>query len=228
MTGGDLNTGHPCPACPHNVFLSHSRCDAEWADRFKRLLAPLERRRILKLWLDARCLQVGDAWEVEIERAISRSELALLLVSDDFLESDFITGTELPTLTRYDVRLAPALIRDCLYEYEPALVDVQWLGKIPLSSLLDKPGDLNQHMAVMCRKIVKRLRVGESIPRSTLQMLERRHLGALAPQRVAEKIKLLRPLFAARRSMEPVGARLAAQRATSNAGFRAAIPAFGV
>ena len=51
----------------------------------------------LQRWDDSR-IQPGDIWLEEIERALERAQVALLLVSPDFLASDFIRRKELPCL----------------------------------------------------------------------------------------------------------------------------------
>jgi hypothetical protein len=51
----------------------------------------------LQRWDDSR-IQPGDIWLDEIEQALARAQVALLLVSPDFLASDFIRRKELPCL----------------------------------------------------------------------------------------------------------------------------------
>src|SRR3954447_21839146 len=94
------------------LFVSYSHADARWVQRFEVLLKPLVEAKRLTVWSD-RALRAGDRWHPEIEAAVARSRVALLLVSADFLASDYIWRHELPTLVRYGVRLAPVLLRDC-------------------------------------------------------------------------------------------------------------------
>src|SRR5689334_11298710 len=108
------------------LFVSYSHADDVWAQRFEVLLKPLVRRRRLRLWVD-RAIRVGDRWRPEIEQAIARSRTALLLISADYLASDFILDDELPALGRHQVRLAPVLIGECLWQEIPELATVQWL-----------------------------------------------------------------------------------------------------
>src|SRR5829696_4199833 len=102
------------------VFVSYSHADAAWVQRFQVLLKPLVRRKRLRLWVDT-AIRTGDQWHPEIERAIARSRVALLLVSADFIASDFVIDQELPALLRHGVRLAPALVGECLWEEVPEI-----------------------------------------------------------------------------------------------------------
>ena len=122
------------------VLISYSHDDAKWAQRFRVLLKPLVRVRRMQLWDDT-VLRAGDAWHPEIERAILRSRLALLLVSADYLASDYVMDHELPALRRHGVRLAPVLIADCFWDAVPELATVQWLHDIERDGALSLIGD---------------------------------------------------------------------------------------
>ena len=81
----------------HELFISYSHKDRAILERFWTHLSPLETQYGLQRWDDSR-IQPGDIWLDEIERALARAQVALLLVSPDFLASDFIRRQELPCL----------------------------------------------------------------------------------------------------------------------------------
>ena len=139
------------------VFVSYSHDDAAWAQRFQVLLKPLVRQRHLRLWIDAD-LRAGDSWRMEIARGIRRARVALLLISADYLASDFIMDVELPTLIDYGVRLAPVLIGECLWTHEPRLADVHWLHDIGRDSALSLAagdrGRRDQQLAAVCQRLL--------------------------------------------------------------------------
>ena len=154
------------------VFVSYSHDDAAWVQRFGVLLKPLVRRKRLSLWVDT-AIRTGDQWHPEIERAIERSRVALLLVSADFLASDFVMEHELPALLRCGVRLAPVLVGDCYWQEVPELADVQWLhdpGRDGALNLVDaaRPGQRDGRIRQMCDRLLAIAPAAESVIESTL------------------------------------------------------------
>lgn len=85
------------PAARKSVFVSYAHRDRKWADELLTFLAPWIRQGRVELWDDSR-IQLGQRWKVEIENAINKSTITVLLVTKDFLASDFITRHELPLL----------------------------------------------------------------------------------------------------------------------------------
>jgi len=122
------------------VFISYSHKDVNWKDRVVKQLSVLEREGKLEIWDDRR-IAGGDDWLPEIKQAMQECDVALLLISADFLTSGFILGTEVPNLLKRGVkegiRVIPLILWPC------AWTQVTWLSGIqarpidgsPLSSL---------------------------------------------------------------------------------------------
>ncbi|MEM6456909.1 MAG: TIR domain-containing protein, partial [Acidobacteriota bacterium] len=104
------------------MFISYSRDDARWAKRFEKRLKPLTGDGGVHLWRDDR-IPVGADWRAEIDRGLAEADAGLLLVSPNFLASDFILRKELPYLIerhrRGTLRLFCVLLKDCLFEATP-------------------------------------------------------------------------------------------------------------
>lgn len=105
-----------------SVFVSYSHMDSRWRDRLQVHLKPLVRDGTIDLWDDQR-IQTGQEWRSEIEAALARSKVAIMLVSADFLASDFIATEELPKLlaaarTR-GAKILPVVVGPARYDESP-------------------------------------------------------------------------------------------------------------
>lgn len=79
------------------LFISYSHEDKEWLLELKKWLKPLEKRDLVSVW-DDQMIKAGDDWKKEIEKALASAKAAVLLISIDFLNSEFISSNELPQL----------------------------------------------------------------------------------------------------------------------------------
>jgi len=80
-----------------SIFISYSHKDEEWLELVKKFLMVLEQQDIIEFWDDTR-LQPGEEWKAKIREKLDSSKAAVLLVSQDFLNSEFIGEYELPQL----------------------------------------------------------------------------------------------------------------------------------
>jgi CheY-like chemotaxis protein len=84
----------PIPTPPVSLFYSYAHEDEALRDELRGHLKILERRGLLSSWHD-REIKPGEDWHQKIDAQLQTSDLVLLLVSKDFIDSDYIFGNEL-------------------------------------------------------------------------------------------------------------------------------------
>jgi hypothetical protein len=108
----------------NSVFISYSHVDRDYVERLRTHLKPLERQGKLVIWDDSR-IEPGGSWRHEIESALMAAQVAVLLVSADFLASQFIQENEvLPLLARAEEEgavIIPLLVSPCGFSRTPSL-----------------------------------------------------------------------------------------------------------
>jgi hypothetical protein len=112
----------------NQIFISYSHKDKEYLDRLMVHLKPLQKQGLIDAWVDTRLL-AGDKWKKEIEGALKKAKVAILLVSADFLASDFIVDNELPPLLQAaeseGTLIIPAVLKPCRFTREKTLREFQ-------------------------------------------------------------------------------------------------------
>lgn len=112
----------------HKLFISYSHQDKEYLQRLLVHLRPLERAGKIELWSDTQ-LRAGDRWKTEIQTALERATIAVLLVSADFMASQFIVDNELPPLLKSaeerGTKILPLIVKPCRFVRDPDLSQFQ-------------------------------------------------------------------------------------------------------
>lgn len=100
------------------VFVSYSRKDVMWLQTLQTHLKPLVEDGVFDLWDDTQ-IRAGMDWREEVNKALASARVALLLVSSDFLASDFIQTNELPPLLEKaasgGAQVLSLIVRPCLF-----------------------------------------------------------------------------------------------------------------
>ena len=157
-TAKKKTTGNPKTSFhnyPPLLFISYSHVDEECRKRLRIHLKPLERARVLRVFDDTE-LNRDTGWREQLMKQLSAAKLVILLVSPDFLASDFCFVEEWPIAKkRWERRHATvtfALIEPCQWKE----TDIGKLQGVPSHGKLlpdDKRG-----AAEFWDKIVSKLR----------------------------------------------------------------------
>ena len=126
------------------VFISYSHDDdKKWLERVQTHLKVLENEGVsVKLWDDTQ-IESGMIWRDEIEKGLVTTKVAILLVSTNFLASDFIHTEELPSLldaAKNDgAVILPLILEPCRFTSQKRLAVFQSVNdpEKPLSDLTE-------------------------------------------------------------------------------------------
>jgi WD40 repeat protein len=143
------------------IFVSYSHVDEDWLNRLRIFLKPFPWGQSYKdggaLWADP-YIRTGERWRREIGEGLARTRIGVLLVSPDFLASDFIASSELPPLLdgarSDDVTLVCVPVRTSIVDLShPELLDYQW-PRPPAEPLdLLGPAERDAGLAQIVRKL---------------------------------------------------------------------------
>jgi class 3 adenylate cyclase/tetratricopeptide (TPR) repeat protein len=113
------------------IFVSYSHRDQEYLaeDSLVGFLRGLEQDGV-KFWTDER-IAAGDKWDDEIRAKISQSDIALVLVSQGFLDSEYCTSVEIAGFLgrsrEAGMVIIPVILSPCEWERHSWLCTTQYL-----------------------------------------------------------------------------------------------------
>jgi hypothetical protein len=123
-----------------SVFISYRHKDKRWLERLQVHLKPVTQQANIRVWDDT-LIEPSMKWLNEIKRELASARAAGLLVSADFLASEFITKIELPALLAAaesaGTIILPVIVSPCRFQQTPSLSQFQGvnLPKHPLNAM---------------------------------------------------------------------------------------------
>jgi len=98
------------------VFIAYSHANERMKQKLIKHLSSLRRTGLVEAWHD-RQIQPGADWDREIDQHLNRSQIILLLISADFIDSDYCYSIEmiraLERDARDEARVIPVILRPC-------------------------------------------------------------------------------------------------------------------
>jgi hypothetical protein len=108
---------------------SHARPDEALRAAFAKSMSVWVRKKIVRIWHDGR-IGAGDDWASNIDEHLNSSDIIVLLVSPDFLSSDFCyekeMGRALERMKNNEALVVPIIVRECSWEETP-IAEIQAL-----------------------------------------------------------------------------------------------------
>lgn len=105
-----------------SVFFSYSHADEKLRDQLDKQLSLLKRQGIIETWHDRR-IGVGQEFAGSIDAQLEACDIILLLVSPDFLDSDYCYDIEMRrAMERHEEESAiviPVILRACMWHGAP-------------------------------------------------------------------------------------------------------------
>ena len=99
-----------------NIFFAYSREDSILRDRLDKHLSGLKRKNYVNTWYDGK-IDAGKEWEKEIDLNLSKADIVLLLISADFIASDYCYDVEMTkAISRHekgDAVIIPIILNPC-------------------------------------------------------------------------------------------------------------------
>ena len=106
----------PSPGVPAQLFYSYSHKDEKLRDQLETHLSTLKRENRISVWHDRR-ITAGTEWKGEIDEHLKSSSVILLLVTANFLASDYCHDVELRYAMEQheqgNARVIPVILRPC-------------------------------------------------------------------------------------------------------------------
>ena len=171
-----------------SVFISYSHADERWRKLVEKHLASLGRDHSLRVWSDQN-LKAGEPWLARIRRELATARIGIMLVSHNFMASDFIHSDELPPLLlaakKEGVTLLTVVVGHCHFANSP-------LSKLQAFNKPDKPLEAltipqrNKEMARLCAMVMKifGLKPGIAKPAAAKPAIPKKATAPASPKRL--------------------------------------------
>jgi hypothetical protein len=134
-------------------------------ERFVKQLSVLP-KNVAVPWDDRR-IGAGARWKEEIEAAMEEAAVAVLLVSAEFFNSQFIMPIEVPLLLEREkakrLRIVPVIISPCFWRGQPWLAELQARPRNGKTLAEFKPVQAEKEMANIVEEIAKMLLEAELV-----------------------------------------------------------------
>lgn len=164
------------------IFCCYAREDQELLQNLRSHLMPLQWQGLVTIWSDID-INAGTAWEEELHKHLEASQIILLLISPNFMASEYCYSKEMKrALERHNeekARVIPILLRPILWKGSP----FEHLQMLPKDA---KPAtrwsDIDEafyNVAEQISLVVSEVRIQRMLAEAAQLLREQRYEGAL-------------------------------------------------
>jgi tetratricopeptide (TPR) repeat protein len=104
---------------PVKIFFCYAHEDEQLLNKLKSQLTPLQRQGLIDVWYD-RDISAGTDWEQQIKGHLNAAQIILLLISPDFMASDYCYSIEMQRALERDergeARVIPIILRHVYWQ----------------------------------------------------------------------------------------------------------------
>lgn len=147
------------------IFICYAKRNHTWRKRVRTHLKPYENYFDVTVWSDDK-IRPGEDWDQEITEALMRAKVAILLMTPEFLESNYIHKKELPEIMRASQSEGLDIV---WFPISVAAVEVipldgrmaAWDASRTILDMQDeqKSGEIDRRLYCACRDIAERVNI---------------------------------------------------------------------
>ena len=104
------------------VFFSYAHTDEDLLNKLLVHLSGMRREGLITPWHDRR-IEAGETWSEHIDTHLDTADIILLLISADFIASDYCYSVEMTRAlecnARKEARVVPVILRPCDWSKQP-------------------------------------------------------------------------------------------------------------
>jgi TIR domain len=198
---------------PLEVFCCYAREDQDMLRQLKKHLAPLVREGQITIWSDID-LNAGVEWEKELHQHLESADIILLLISPDFMDSDYCYSTEMGrAIARHNegsAQVIPVLLRSTFWLNAPfAKFQMVPTDAKPITSWLNRD-DAFHDITVQVHQVISKLQTKSTLL-DTRWLDDIPVIGDLPPEPAAARLhqvgedEVAKTLEAARKKSSHIG-----------------------
>ena len=178
-----------------DIFIGYSHQDEQWKDALQKQLQVLTYADFTA-W-DDRQIKPGDGWLDDIETSIAAAKVAILLISPDFLISEFVRRQEIPKFlarrSEGGLRVIPLVVEPCPWQAVDWLASMQGATKdnAPLSRYAWNSYELKHELSQVALNVFYQLNDARAKEAKRFKIVEKLSGDPLSKQTEYDKLELM-------------------------------------